>query len=242
MILRVIFSLKCLISEQSIIRQGQHLSFLSTFSPKSCDLYGPWMQGGRKITWGKGELRRYNLSPPLLCDNNNRDVHCTQLFIISDTSLTISLIDNVHSDIARWAATQIYLFHSQNLKVLFSFMNPRTNWYFVSALGLGPIMESQRREMDKLFLFHCRLRGFYGIVHVDKEETEIVLTEARSGEEQMRWKISSVNRVFCPKTVCKRDKNKILVIITNRSVITSISFSEERCWCDCSCSSPIANS
>ena len=73
--------------------------------------------------------------------------------------------------------------------------------------------------MDKLFLFHCRLRGFYGIVHVDKEETEIVLTEARSGEEQMRWKISSVNRVFCPKTVCKRDKNKILVIITNRSVI-----------------------
>ena len=180
--------------------------------------------------WGQGELRRYNLSPPLLCDNNNRDVHCTQLFIISDTSLTISLIDNVHSDIARWAATQIYLFHSQNLKVLFSFMNPRTNWYFVSALGLGPIMESQRREMDKLFLFHCRLRGFYGIVHVDKEETEIVLTEARSGEEQMRWKISSVNRVFCPKTVCKRDKNKILVIITNRSVITNISFSEERCW------------
>ena len=73
--------------------------------------------------------------------------------------------------------------------------------------------------MDKLCLFHCRLRGFYGIVHVDKEETEIVLTEARSGEEQMRWKISSVNRVFCPKTVCKRDKNKILVIITNRSVI-----------------------
>ena len=72
--------------------------------------------------------------------------------------------------------------------------------------------------MDKLFLFHFRLRGFYGIVHVDKEETEIVLTEARSGEEQMRWKISSVNRVFCPKTVCKRDKNKILVIITNRSV------------------------
>ena len=72
--------------------------------------------------------------------------------------------------------------------------------------------------MDKLFLFHFRLRGFYGIVHVDKEETEIVLTEARSGGEQMRWKISSVNRVFCPKTVCKRDKNKILVIITNRSV------------------------
>ena len=61
-----------------------------------------------------------------------------------------------------------------------------------------------------------RLRGFYGIVHVDKEETEIVLTEARSGEEQIRWKISSVNRVFCPKTVCKRDKNKILVVITNR--------------------------
>ena len=61
-----------------------------------------------------------------------------------------------------------------------------------------------------------RLRGFYGIVHVDKGETEIVLTEARSGEEQVRWKISSVNRVFCPKTVCKRDKNKILVIITNR--------------------------
>ena len=61
-----------------------------------------------------------------------------------------------------------------------------------------------------------RLRGFYGIVHVDKAAGEIVLTEARSGEEQIRWKISSINRVFCPKTVCKRDKNKILVIITQR--------------------------
>ena len=80
--------------------------------------------------------------------------------------------------------------------------------------------QTQMREMDILSLFHFRLRGFYGIVHVDKEETEIVLTEARSGEEQMRWKISSVNRVFCPKTVCKRDKNKILVIITKRSVMS----------------------
>ena len=50
---------------------------------------------------------------------------------ISDTSFTISLIDNVHSDIAR-------------------------------------------------------LRGFYGIVHVDGGTGEIVLTEARSGEEQVR--------------------------------------------------------
>ena len=106
------FSHKCIVSEQSIIKQGQHLSFLSTFSPKFCDLYGLQMQGGRKITWGQGGLGRYNLSQPLLCDNNSRDVHCTQLFIISDTSLTISLIDNVHSDIARWAETQIYLFHS----------------------------------------------------------------------------------------------------------------------------------
>ena len=45
MLLRVIFSHKFLISEQSIIKQGQHLSFLSTFSPKSCDLFGLRMQG-----------------------------------------------------------------------------------------------------------------------------------------------------------------------------------------------------
>ena len=63
------------------------------------------------------------------------------------------------------------------------------------------------------------MRGFYGIVHVDKAGGEIVLTEARSGEEQVRWKMSSINRVFCPKTVCKRDKQKILVIITNRYVL-----------------------
>ena len=62
----------------------------------------------------------------------------------------------------------------------------------------------------------ARLRGFYGIVHVDSEEGELVLTEARSGEEQARWRISSINRTFCPKTVCKKDKNKILVIITHR--------------------------
>ena len=88
--------------------------------------------------------------------------------------------------------------------------------------------------MDVLFLFHFRLRGFYGIVHVDKEETEIVLTEARSGEEQMRWKISSVNRVFCPKTVCKRDKNKILVIITKRSVMSIASWSLSS-YCQAQC-------
>lgn len=63
----------------------------------------------------------------------------------------------------------------------------------------------------------ARLRGFYGIVHVDSEEGELVLTEARSGEEQARWRISSINRTFCPKTVCKKDKNKILVIITHRN-------------------------
>ena len=70
--------------------------------------------------------------------------------------------------------------------------------------------------IDKVHRDIARLRGFYGIAHVDSEESEIVLTEARSGEEQARWKISSINRAFCPKTVCKKDKNKILVIITHR--------------------------
>ena len=35
---------------------------------------------------------------------------------------------------------------------------------------------------------------------------------------QVRWGLETVNRVFCPKTISKKDKDKILVIITKRLV------------------------
>ena len=38
----------------------------------------------------------------------------------------------------------------------------------------------------------------------------------RSGAEQLRWRLTNINRAFCPKTVCKRDKGRVLVIITHR--------------------------
>ena len=38
----------------------------------------------------------------------------------------------------------------------------------------------------------------------------------RSGAEQLRWRLTNINRAFCPKTVCKRDKGRVLVVITHR--------------------------
>ena len=87
-------------------------------------------------------------------------------------------------------------------------------------------------------LLHCpRLRGFYGTLGLDSENDEMVLSEARcgkdqilrpnelirlsrSGAEQLRWRLTNINRAFCPKTVCKRDKGRVLVVITHRTNVT----------------------
>ena len=81
------------------------------------------------------------------------------------------------------------------------------------------------------------MRGFYGTLGLDSENEEMVLSEARcskqrilllnvtirlsrSGAEQLRWRLANINRAFCPKTVCKRDKGRVLVVITHRTNVT----------------------
>ena len=81
------------------------------------------------------------------------------LFSFSENSFEVSLIDNVHSDIAR-------------------------------------------------------LRGFYGQLVVDGRD--VLLVEARSGAEQIRWPIKSLKKWFCPKVAARDDRDKIIVIITHK--------------------------
>ena len=38
----------------------------------------------------------------------------------------------------------------------------------------------------------------------------------RSGSDQARWHVANIKKCFCPKTVCKQDKGRILVLITHR--------------------------
>jgi hypothetical protein len=83
-------------------------------------------------------------------------------FLFTDSVFEVSLIDNVHSDIAR-------------------------------------------------------LRGFYGQLVL--ENREILLVEARSGQDQVRWPIKAVKKWFCAKDsalIKKEDRDKIVVIITHK--------------------------
>lgn len=61
-----------------------------------------------------------------------------------------------------------------------------------------------------------RLRGFYGQLYVDVCSGQLLLLEDRSGCDQARWHISTIKKYFCPKTVCKEDRDHILVLITFR--------------------------
>jgi len=74
--------------------------------------------------------------------------------------------------------------------------------------------------IDNVHSDMARLRGFYGTLGIDLEDGEVVLSEARSGAEQLRWRLSNINRAFCPKTLSKRDKGRVLVIITHRTNVT----------------------
>lgn len=85
-------------------------------------------------------------------------------FFFSDSIFEVSLIDNVHSDIAR-------------------------------------------------------LRGFYGQLVI--EAKELILVEARSGADQVRWPIKALKKWFCAKDsnsggVKKEDRDKVIVIITHK--------------------------
>ena len=59
-----------------------------------------------------------------------------------------------------------------------------------------------------------RLRGFYG--HLAIEGRDLILLEARSGADQIRWPIKSLKKWFCAKVSHKEDKGKILVIISHK--------------------------
>ena len=60
----------------------------------------------------------------------------------------------------------------------------------------------------------ARLRGFYGQLVIDGRE--ILLVEARSGADQIRWPIKSLKKYFTAKATAKEDKNKVVVIITHK--------------------------
>lgn len=60
----------------------------------------------------------------------------------------------------------------------------------------------------------ARLRGFYGQLVVDGRD--VLLVEARSGADQIRWPIKSLKKWFCPKVATREDKDKIIVIITHK--------------------------
>ena len=60
----------------------------------------------------------------------------------------------------------------------------------------------------------ARLRGFYGQLVV--EGRDVLLVEARSGTDQIRWPIKSLKKWFCPKVAAKEDRDKIIVIITHK--------------------------
>ena len=59
-----------------------------------------------------------------------------------------------------------------------------------------------------------RLRGFYGQLVI--EGREVLLVEARSGADQIRWPIKTLKKWFTPKVAAKEDRNKIIVIITHK--------------------------
>ena len=63
----------------------------------------------------------------------------------------------------------------------------------------------------------ARLRGFYGQLVI--ESKELLLVEARSGADQVRWPIKSLKKWFCARdnsVVKKEDRDKIVVIITHK--------------------------
>ena len=83
------------------------------------------------------------------------------LLFLSDSVFAVSLIDNVHSDIAR-------------------------------------------------------LRGFYG--HLVIEGRDLILVEARSGAEQVRWPVKVLKKWFVAKESikAKEDREKVVVFITHK--------------------------
>ena len=75
--------------------------------------------------------------------------------------------------------------------------------------------------IDNVYSDMARLRGFYGRMSLESGGTTISLTEARSGQERLRWPLSSIKRWFCPRggetaARSKTDKEKIVVVITNK--------------------------
>ena len=71
--------------------------------------------------------------------------------------------------------------------------------------------------IDNVHSAISRIRGFHGVICVNQEKKEVVLFDRRTRKEWKRWRIQNISRVFCPKTMSKKDKNKILVLITKRS-------------------------
>lgn len=70
--------------------------------------------------------------------------------------------------------------------------------------------------IDNVYSDIARLRGFYG--HLVVEPHELILVEARSGADQVRWPLKAMKKWFCAKdTVIKReDKDRIVVVITHK--------------------------
>lgn len=62
----------------------------------------------------------------------------------------------------------------------------------------------------------ARLRGFYG--HLVLEGREVILVEARSGAEQVRWPIKVIKKWFTAKESIKskEDREKVVVFITHK--------------------------
>jgi hypothetical protein len=48
------------------------------------------------------------------------------------------------------------------------------------------------------------------------EGRDLILLEARSGADQIRWSVKSLKKWFCAKVSHKEDKGKILVIISHK--------------------------
>ncbi|CAB4058163.1 unnamed protein product [Lepeophtheirus salmonis] len=64
----------------------------------------------------------------------------------------------------------------------------------------------------------ARLRGFYGHLVIEASGREVLLVEARSGMDQVRWPIKLLKKWFvATKVSAKEDRNKILVIITHKN-------------------------
>ena len=75
--------------------------------------------------------------------------------------------------------------------------------------------------IDNVYSDIARFRGFYGhlVVSSAGDNHEILLVEARSGADQVRWPIDSVKKWFCATrdTVTKKeDRDKIVVLITHK--------------------------